>query len=62
MLLKYNKINIKNYNMQEAIVFNTHNVTINNNIVYYPIYMLMFLDESSLILPKIEKIDFSTLK
>lgn len=57
-----NVINLPNYNVNQSIVFSNYNVEVKNKIIYYPIYMIMFINEELLELPKISPIDFSDLK
>lgn len=54
--------NIEMYKIKNAIVLSNYNISVDNNITYYPIYMTMFINERNIEIPKIEKIDFSTLK
>ena len=56
-----NVLSNEDYSIKQAFVFANCNVTINEKIVYYPIYFCMFLQEKDLILPKIPKVDFSQI-
>ena len=56
-----NVLSNEDYGIKQAFVFANCNVTINEKIVYYPIYFCMFLQERDLILPKIPKVDFSQM-
>lgn len=56
-----NVLSNEDYGIKQAFVFANCNVTINEKIVYYPIYFCMFLQERDLILPKIPKVDFSQI-
>jgi len=56
-----NVLSNEDYSIKQAFVFANCNVTINEKIVYYPIYFCMFLQERDLILPKIPKVDFSQI-
>ncbi len=56
-----NVLNNKDYGIKNAFVFSNFNVEVNGNIIYYPIYFIMFLEEQSFQLPKINKIDLSDL-
>ena len=56
-----NVLSNEDYSIKQAFVFANCNVTINEKIVYYPIYFCMFLQERDLILPKIPKVDFSQM-
>lgn len=50
-----NLLEMENYNVKQAIVFNNYNVEVKGKIVYYPIYMLMFLNENeTLRMPKVQ--------
>lgn len=53
-----NIINIPNYSINEAFVLSNYNTSKIGNIVYYPIYMIMFID-NDVKLPKIELDDLS---
>lgn len=50
-----NLISNKEYKIDEAYVFTTQNVEVKDKITYYPIYMLMFLNDQNIKLPKNEK-------
>lgn len=56
-----NVLNISDYNIDNAVVFSNYNVEVHDSITYYPIYMLMFFENNSLTLPKIEIDDLSDL-
>ena len=49
------------YSIKQAFVLSNFNISNDGIITYYPIYMTMVIDERSIDLPKIEKIDFSIL-
>ena len=50
---------MENYIVKQAIVFNNYNVEVKGKIVYYPIYMLMFLNENeTLRMPKVQIEEF----
>lgn len=50
-----NLLKMENYTIKQAIVFNNYNIETHGDITYYPIYMLMFLnEEETLKLSKIE--------
>jgi hypothetical protein len=55
-----NVMGIKNYGIKQAFVFNDYNVSIKDNIVYYPIYMLMFLEnnDAKITLPNFKDLSF----
>ena len=40
-----NVVDNRNYGVDKAIVFSNSNISIDGKIVYYPIYMVMFIDE-----------------
>lgn len=52
---------ISNYSINEAFIFTNFNVEVKGNYIYYPIYMLMFLNHEDIQLPTIELIDLSSL-
>ena len=56
-----NVLNNKDYGIKNAVVFSNFNVEVNGNIVYYPIYFIMFLEEHSFQLPKYNIKDLSDL-
>jgi predicted AAA+ superfamily ATPase len=56
-----NVLEVTNYTIEEAFVFSNYNVETKENIVYYPIYMLMFLVNDEIRLPKVELTDLSLL-
>lgn len=54
-----NLLKIENYKIDQAFVFNNYNVEVKDKIVYYPIYMLMFINENEMLqMPKVEIKDF----
>ena len=55
-----NVIGIEEYNISKAFVFTNYNVQVKEKITYYPIYMVMFLNQGNIKLPKvgIEKLVF----
>lgn len=54
-----NIMEITNNSIQEAFVLSNYNVEVKNNLVYYPIYMLMFITENQVELPTIDLDDLS---
>ena len=56
-----NVMEVKNYAIDEAIVFTNYNVEVKNNVVYYPIYFLMFLQNEDVKLPTLDLDDLSKL-
>lgn len=49
-----NVMRIPNYSMKEAFVFSEYNIKVEDDIVYYPIYMVMFLENDDIKLPVVE--------
>ena len=50
-----NLLEMENYEIKQAFVFNNYNVAAKDKTVYYPIYMLMFVNENEMIqMPKVE--------
>lgn len=50
-----NLLKIENYKIDQVFVFNNYNVEVKDKIVYYPIYMLMFINENEMLqMPKVE--------
>lgn len=47
-----NIMEISNYPIEEAFVFSNFNVEVRGTLVYYPIYMLMFLENEDIALPE----------
>ncbi len=45
---------VQNYSIEEAFVLSNFNVEKRNNIIYYPIYMVMFLSNDEIKFPKID--------
>lgn len=56
-----NILNISNYSIDEAYVFSNYNIVQKDRVVYYPIYMIMFLNEDNIKLPQVEIDDLSNL-
>ena len=56
-----NILNNKDYGIEKAFVLSNANVSKKDNIIYYPMYMLMFIDYESEEAPKIKKVDLSNL-
>lgn len=52
---------ISNYSIEEAFVLSNYNVEVKGNLTYYPIYMLMFIKNDDIKMPKIEIEDLSVL-
>lgn len=57
-----NVMEISNYSIDEAFVLSNYNVEVKENLIYYPIYMLMFLKDDAIKLPKIEIGDLSMIQ
>ena len=56
-----NIMEISNYSIDEAFVLSNYNVEVKGNLVYYPIYMLMFIEDEEIKLPKVDFDDLSVL-
>ena len=56
-----NILEISNYSIKEAFILSNYNIEVKDNLVYYPIYMLMFINNDEIKMPKIEIKDFSDL-
>lgn len=56
-----NIVSLETYKINNAIVLSNYNVSVKDNITYYPIYMTMFINERNIVVPKMDKIDFSEL-
>lgn len=56
-----NIMEISNYSIDEAFVFTNYNVEVKGNYIYYPIYMLMFLNDEDVKLPTVDIPDLSEL-
>jgi hypothetical protein len=54
-------LNIGNYSVDEAFVLSGFNVSYVDKITYYPIYMLMFIENDDIEMPEIELDDLSEL-
>lgn len=52
-------LEISNYAIEEAFILSNYNVEVKGNLIYYPIYMLMFLKEEDIQMPNIEIFDLS---
>ena len=57
-----NVMEISNYSIEEAFVLSNFNVEVKGNIVYYPIYMLMFIEEEGIKLPGVDLVDLSEVQ
>ena len=56
-----NVLNNRDYGVKNAFVLSKNNVEIIDNILYYPIYFIMFIDNDKFIIPKSNKIDLGDL-
>lgn len=56
-----NVLNIENYSIDEAFVLSNFNVSVVDKITYYPIYMLMFIKNDDIEMPKLELDDLSEI-
>lgn len=56
-----NVIDTPNYSIDGAIVLSNYNVSVSGKITYYPIYMLMFIRNDEIKMPKLELDDLSAL-
>ena len=54
-------MNISNYSIEQAFVFSNNNVELKDNITYYPIYMIMFLENDNIKFPKVALDDLSDI-
>ncbi len=55
------EINKPNKSIDEAFVFTNYNVEVKDKYVYYPIYILMFLNDEDVKLPIVDISDLSEL-
>lgn len=56
-----NIMEISNYSIEEAFILSNYNVEVKGNLVYYPIYMLMFIEDEEVKLPKVVLDDLSAI-
>jgi Holliday junction resolvase-like predicted endonuclease len=49
-----NVLKCTEYKIDRGIVFNNYNVSKKGNIVYYPVYMVMFLKNDDVELPEVD--------
>lgn len=56
-----NLMEISNYTIDEAFILSNYNLEVKGNLIYYPIYMLMFIEDEEIKLPKIDFDDLSVL-
>lgn len=57
-----NIMKISNYSVEEAFVLSNFNVKVKENIIYYPIYMLMFINDEEVKLPEVKIEDLSIME
>lgn len=57
-----NVMRVKEYGIKEAFILSDYNVRVNEGLVYYPMYMLMFIQNEKLKAPEIDLEDLSGLK
>ena len=56
-----NIMEISNYSIKEAFVLSNYNVEVKGNLTYLPIYMLMFIEDEAIKLPKVDFDDLSVI-
>ena len=56
-----NIMDISNYSIAEGFVLSNYNVEVKGNLIYYPIYMLMFIESDDIKMPVIELDDLSDI-
>lgn len=56
-----NVLQVPNYSIQEAFILSNYNVEVDENRIYYPIYMIMFIEDEEIKMPKIDLDDLSLL-
>lgn len=56
-----NVMDISNYSIEEGFIFSNYNVEVKGKLVYYPIYMIMFLENEDITLPNIVIDDLSLI-
>ena len=56
-----NVMQISNYAIEEAFIFTNYNIEVKGKCIYYPIYMLMFLNNGDIKLPIVDIVDLSGL-
>ena len=54
-----NVMEISNYSIDEAFILSNYNVEVKGNLVYLPIYMLMFIKDEDIKLPTVDLDDLS---
>ena len=56
-----NVMDISNYSIEEGFIFSNYNVEVKGKLIYYPIYMIMFLENEDITLPNIVIDDLSLI-
>lgn len=56
-----NIVDISNYAIEEGFVLSNYNVEVKGNLIYYPIYMLMFIESDDIKMPVVELDDLSDI-
>ena len=56
-----NVLNNKSYGIKHAFVLSKNNVETKEGVLYYPIYFIMFINDSNIDINKLSKIDLSDL-
>jgi len=54
-----NVMEISNYSIDEAYVLSNYNVEKKDKLTYYPVYMIMFINEENILLPVVDLDDLS---
>ena len=49
------------YSIAEGFVLSNYNVEVKGNLIYYPIYMLMFIESDDIKMPVVELDDLSDI-
>ena len=49
------------YSIEEGFVLSNYNVEVKGNLIYYPIYMLMFIENDDIKVPVVELDDLSDI-
>ena len=57
-----NVLEIHDYNIKNGYVLSNYNLSVNKKIIYLPIYMIMFINQDDIIIPTVNKINFSDLE
>lgn len=57
-----NVLSDEGYALNEALVLSNYNVSVDGKIVYYPMYMLMFLQADEIVLPTVDFDDLSSIE